>query len=247
MKRQRKTLSSLLFLLLTSCGLNEKQSGNCCGVVFDHSDTFQETKNFSVSALQGFFQLKNNPNASAYCILSSISDRRHAAILYSSLEGASVLQANSLERDRLHDSFYRSVDKNIRTLKQTKVGTKSSFVCYAIAEMLNKIATCSCRKKRVVVLGDLAENNSIFSIYTPDDILKLRTNPQEVFSIFDKEYPLPNLQGIEVIFIHQPNSTEKDEEYHFLSSFFKKYYQGHGARVSISSSFNNLPNDKQEQ
>lgn len=239
MKNKIITLSSILIFVLASCN-NNKGDGNCTGIVVDVSDTFIETKQLDGQVLPGLFKLKNDPNASAVCLVSSISDKRYTEILPANIESESTLEANSIDRKHRCDSFYHSVERNIKKIKRSGTGTEGSFVCHSIAQMLNRISLCSKEERQVFVLSDLEENSPIFSVYHPTDLHRMRTKPSEVFAFLDEEYPLNDLNGIELIFIHQPSTKAQDEMFHFLSKFFISYYSSHGAKVSVSTTLNDM-------
>lgn len=235
----RKTVNILIVLLLNSIacntGLFQKEDGACIGIVFDISDDFRKAKEINRSHLKNLFESEGTVNASATCFISYISHLRHTEIQEFRMPG-STINGNILERQKLYDTLYARIIEEIQRIHQS-VGTDASYVAFAIAEMLQKVSACKdCRSKKVIVFGDLGENTPIFSFYSKTDHQKILTAPQTVEELFDREYPLPKLDGIELVFINRTFTKNQDEAYHQAYLFFKKYYESHGARVSISTS-----------
>lgn len=236
------TIIILLALALTSCDkIIPTRTGNSVGIVVDITDSLQViNEEFTIDKLKPLFAVSKDYNASSRCVLATITDLRYTEVSISSVEDDSYFSSNIIQRDTLIKSFFHSVKKNIGIIKHKPIGTKGSFVIYAIAKMLNDIATSPIKgNKKVIVFSDLAENTSVFNIYRESDRQLLEKNPKALYKLFDKEYPLPNLKGIEIILINRPGDTREDEQYHLLSQTLKTYYQERGAQVVISASIPN--------
>lgn len=218
-------------------GLITEPKGNIVGILIDLSDTFKQVNDLSIEELKPIFAINKNPYAPSTCTIGFISSLRYTETQKFSVHGQSELTANILERKMMRDTFYANIEQHISQIKKKPIGTKGSFVCYALSKMLLEIAECKdCEGKKVIVLSDLMEHTSAFSVYDKKQYTLLKTNPEAVRQILDREYPLPPIGGIEIVFVHKPINKEQDEQFHSVSQFFKWYYGTcHKAKVSVSA------------
>lgn len=232
-------LTLLLSFFFAGCDkLIPERFGNCVGVIVDITDSLQVVnKELTIEKLKPMFAITNDYNASSRCILATITDLRYNEVSVISIKDDSYYGSNILQRNSLIKTFYQSVNENIEVIKKKPIGKNGSFVLYSIAKMLNDMAIGkNTHDKKIIVFSDLAENTPTFNIYKNFFYELMKKSPEECFKIFDREYPLPNLKGIEIIFINKPLDSKQDEQYHLLSQTLKTYYQGKGAKVTITAS-----------
>lgn len=238
MKNLNNYFLLLTLLSITSCqSFFGKQKGNCVGVLIDLTDSLQQLNSLNVQALKPLFTVEQNPFASTTCVLSCITDLRYTETRKFSISAEHEYASNIIERQRNIDSFYSQIDQAIRILKNESIGRQGSFVCYALAKMLETISSVECNGKKILVLSDAMESTSAFSVYAKTQMVMLKTNPEAVRQILDREYPLPDIRGIEIVFVHSPTNKAEDENFHAISQFFKWYYGTcHKATVSVTTS-----------
>lgn len=243
-----KTQNNILFVIttviitITACQYFTKETGNTVGVIIDCSDSFPETRReLTIEKLKPLLAVSHNPHAGSTVLFAKISSIRHNPFSIQKIEGEAAVNANILQREKLRDSFYARIEENIRSITSSPSGADGSFVLYTIAQMLQKLAaSCSdCGKgTKLLVFSDLEEHNpAVFSVYNKRHLTLLKSNPDSVYVLWDKEYPLPPTFLVEIIFIYQPGNDKKaDERYAFLSQAMKAYYQKrHGYKVAISA------------
>jgi hypothetical protein len=238
MKTMTKILIISAFLLAGCDDIISKRSGNCVGLIIDISDTLKVVNSeLTIEKVEPMFTLDQDYNSSAKCQLATINDIRYTEVSVINIEGDRLFSSNLIQRDTLIKSFYQDIEKNIKNIKNQPKGTKGSFVCYSIAKMLTDIVNCEdCINKKVIVLSDLAENTPAFNIYKEADRRLIEKNPKAFYKLLDREYPVPNLNGIELVFVNRPPDSTHDEQYHLLSQSLKTYYQDRGAKVTITAS-----------
>jgi hypothetical protein len=236
-----KTLLNLIKILvcfLASCqGFKQNKQGTGVGILIDISDSLKiNNSKLNVQAFNSEFNLKEEYTAPAFCYIATITNLRYTESSVHRIDGDRYFSSNIIERKSKILSFYKDIDSSLRKIRKQPIGSNGSFVCFAISKMLTEIAKCkTCNTKKVFVLSDLAENTEAFNAYQVSDMQQLSKNPKSIFKILDWEYPLPNLSGITIVFVHQPQTPQGDAQYHSLSQSFKKYYERKGAKVLIQT------------
>jgi hypothetical protein len=221
-------------LACVSCSFNKPKIGACNGFVFDISEQTTRKDQLDITNLKYLYEKEGSLNASAIGYLGFISDIRYTGIEEFKIPGATI-NGNVFDRQNLYNQFYTNIIRQTETIHDS-TGTRFSFVAFANAKMLHKIAGClECSERNVYIFGDLAENTEAFSIYKQEDSLLLIQSPLKVMDYFDKWYPLPDINGVEVTFVYRPSNRRIDAQYDILSRFFKDYYQRHGANVNITA------------
>lgn len=224
-------------LLCAACNnLITEPKGNIVGVLVDLSDSFLLVRDLSVNELKPLFAIENNLLAPSTCILATITHLRYTETQKFSVQGQTELTANILERKMMRDTFYAHIDQHISEIKKRPIGTDGSFVCYALSKMLWGIVSCEGSKK-VIVLSDAMEHTNAFSVYDKTQMAMLKTNPEAVRQILDREYPLPDIRDIEIVFVNLPIDKKADENFHAAAEYFRWYYGTcHKASVSVTTS-----------
>lgn len=245
MKTQNKilfTITAVITFTVTACQYFTKETGNTIGVIIDCSGSFPETrKELTVEKLKPLLEISHNPHAGTTVLFAKISSIRHNPISITRIDGAVPASSNTPQREKQRKEYYTLLEENIRSITSSPSGADGSFVLYTIAQMLQKLAaSCSdCGKGiKLLVFSDLEEHNpAVFSVYNKRHLTLLKSNPDSVYVLWDKEYPLPPTFPVEIIFIYQPGNDKKaDERYAFLSQAMKAYYQKrHGYKVAISA------------
>ena len=228
----------MITLVATLCGCkgNEKKR-DCNAILIDLTDSLTSVSEFNPSELKELFELNNDLNASSYCLLASISDKRYNRYSIRSIESQNSFEANEIERRNLRDSFFYTIQNDILKIKSESTGRHSSFICYEISNTIERLNSCvDCGQKRIIVLSDLMENSDVFSVYNSQQWKLMNKKPEEIYPILDHEYPIKNAQGIELIIKHQPLSPIEDEKFHSVYRFFERYYGMKGIKVKIDNS-----------
>lgn len=193
---------------------------------------------FSNSILP-LFSLSNDAWDGAIYRLQNLTDVSLNPIKEVHLSSANEWLANSFDRDREVQEFYRNVSGIINDSTSDTSGRPHSSIFVSISGELNYLAESKADYKVLLVYSDLMENMPDFSLYQPKDLEELNTTPDKVRSYFLKIAPLSNLKGIEVHFIYQPEGTAENSNYQLISSFYKSLLESFGAKVSISANLIN--------
>lgn len=228
----------ILTLVATLCGCkgNEKKR-DCNAILIDLTDSLTSVSEFNPTELRELFKIQNDLNASSYCLLASITDKRYNRYSIRTIESQNSFEANEIERRKLRDSFFFSIHNDILKIKSESAGRRSSFICYAISNTIERLNRCKdCGQKRIIVLSDLMENSDVFSVYNSQQWKLMNKKPEEIYPILDHEYPIKNANGIELIIKHQPLSPIEDEKFHGVYRFFERYYTMKGMKVNIDNS-----------
>lgn len=227
-----------LVLVATLCGCKgNKEKHECIAVLIDLTDSLTSVNEFNITEMRNWFNLDRDLNSSGYCMIASISDMRYNTISVRTIESQNSFEANEIERAKLRDSFLNSIHQDFLKIKSEAKGRKSSFICYAISNTIERLNECrDCAKKKIIVLSDLMENSDVFSVYNKQQWNLMIKKPVELYPILDNEYPIQRAQGIEIIIKHQPVNTLDDEKFHIVFRFFQKYYELKGISVKIENS-----------
>lgn len=183
----------------------------------DIENTLWEAKTISLSTITDYY---NNPQKTF------------------TIEEATPLMSNTHIRRAKVNNFIRSIDSAIVALSPSVSSTKNrSLVFTTIYKHLQHLSHCSATKRTLYIYSNLMENSpSGVSFYNKATYKKLTTHPDKVAEQLQKEGQLPDLTGITIYLLYYPNSTEDNERYHTIATFYTHLLEQHHATVHLSTS-----------
>ncbi|MBK9638729.1 MAG: hypothetical protein IPO63_13295 [Bacteroidetes bacterium] len=180
------------------------------------------------------FKIKENKFEGYTFRLINLSDVSLNPVLQYSIEASPMILSNEIKRDSEIKQFEDSILLNLSNSQSDTSGRSHSSVYSPIAKELTILSMIEADTKILVVNSDLMENTPKFSLYNKNTYF----NSAEVKRIFNESYPLPNLKGIEVYLIYQPNSPNTDNTYKLISQVYKELLtEKGGAEVYTLANF----------
>ena len=235
-----KTLLLLLALtqLLLGCGDSEKKPTDYLFIGIDLSDSFPMVNELNSAHIMKLLRVsKDSLYHGAIIDVAGISHLRYNRGYRATIEATCEQDANDIDRIGKLTTLSSEIDSFLNILRTTRE-TQGSHVFHAVISALNGLSAYpSCDFKRVIFLSDLRENSPVFNSYKAQELAVLKNHPEKIIALLEKHYPLTHsLNGVEVIFAHQPVSESEDEAFHLMSSVLKSYLSSKGASVRITQS-----------
>jgi hypothetical protein len=172
----------------------------------------------------------------SYGNLSDVSYNQPKTVL---LEPANHLLSNELVRNNEVRLFMDSVSHIIADAQRDSVGKAYSSIYFPLATELERLNKSNAERKIIDVYSDLMQNDFSVSLYQPDELQLIKTNPGYLKEVLEKQKSLPSLTGIEIYLIYQPEDQEQDRDWRLVSEFYKKLFEEKGAAVHISANLIN--------
>ena len=181
----------------------------------------------------GLFDLTNNAYSGAHFRFANISNVSYNVEQQVKIEATGKWLSNELDRQKEIEDFQNGVKKILADAKSDSIGRSHSSVYLPIARELIRLSQSKSGRCILIIYSDLMENTADISFYDKKTFNLLQSNSQILKNIFEKEEPLPSLEGIGVYFIFQPTTEENDTAYRVVSEFYKTLLEDKGAKVSI--------------
>lgn len=145
------------------------------------------------------------------------------------LAAENSLLNNEIERKEQVQNFQDSLAKTLDKVYPTNDSCyKSTSLFLPFARRLSNYHNDQ-RKKVVIIQSDLLENTTQLSLVKSGYLLR---DTERLKLKLEKIHPLPNMQGIEVIFLFQPKA-ENNELFESSVKFFTEWFRERGATTSI--------------
>lgn len=176
---------------------------------------------------------KNKWNIEAIFHSSTFSDVSYTNSYEIKLEAENMWLSNEFEREEKIKAFEEGITNELNS--NDSAGKRHSSIYLPLARELNRLSQSKAQQKVLIVYSDLMENSPELSFYREGTLRSLKTNPGAIKAILEKQTTLPDLTGIEVHFIYQPATTEKDNEFNIVSKFYGKLLEEKGAQVTVSA------------
>lgn len=166
-----------------------------------------------------------------------LSDVSMNQITQFSLKASPVLLSNEIARDKEVKEMKSTILAHLNNLGQDSLGRSHSSIYFPVAKELTMLGSSGSDSKVLVVYSDLMENTDQLSFYKEQGAAMLQSNPKGIKSIFESIQPLPDLKGVQVYFVYQPNSQNADVLYKRISTLYKDILTEIGAQVYIQPNF----------
>ncbi len=192
-------------------------------------------------SILNLFDLNNEKYSGNTFRFTDISDVSLNKTFEESIEPENKVLSNEFERDEKINAFKNQVAGIIANSDTEASGKKYSSVFVPMANELNRLSKSKARKRIAIIYSDLMENEKDFSFYGKKTFALLKSGQDSVKTILEKKVRIEDLTGLNIFFIYQPATPEKDRQFRVVSAFYRNLLEEHGATVAISA---NLPADR---
>lgn len=205
-------------------------------VAVDRTDTFLARP--LPDEILSLYDLKNNPYTEARFRLVQISDVDYNPVTKIHLKPTTSFSINELDRPKEVAEFGGKVKNAFNSLKEESQEKSHSSVYAPIARELQRLSESKANKRVLVIFSDLMENTDTLNFYVPETLAKLKSNSASIQNILEEQVPLPNLVGIEVYIIFEPQDYGENLDFRIASEFYKSLFKSKGAKVTIGANLN---------
>ena len=186
-------------------------------------------------ALLKFYDFSDNEWNGGIFRFTNITDVSANPVIEVSIDPANKWLSSLPQRNQNIQKFEGQVEQITTNAQQDTVGRWHSSIYLPIAREINRLSQSTANRRVLVVYSDLMENEPDFSFYSSSTFSLLQSNPEVVTKFFEQEQSLGQLNGIEVYFIYQPDSTLSDQQFNVVSGFYKNLLEAKGAKVTIEA------------
>ena len=145
--------------------------------------------------------------------------------------GGGFLLRNDRKRKEETAHFINEIKRMIGDVLSGNQERKQSEIMASFCQHLPKLAASTAEKKIVLLFSDGLQHNSDISFYEYRDKEKtLRTDYENIVSVFESECDLGDLNGIGIRIVHLPNE-QTDRLFLESFNFWKRYLTAKGATV----------------
>lgn len=230
------TILTSIAMITFIVGCNS-QEPSTTAVVTLHDITDIHIAQPDTQEILSLFDLQNKWNGGTFQSID-LTDVSYNQIKQAKLEPRNKWFTNEFDREKEIKKFTDEVVKIIINHTKFKTEKANSAIYFPIATELNKLKNIKAQRRILIVYSNLMENTANLSFYQKDGFEKLKTNPEQIREIFEKQETLETLNGIEVYFIYQPTENQSDQRFQIISRFYKKLLEDKGAKVTISANLN---------
>lgn len=221
-----------------ACGGAERRTVTDYVVLIDETDSTFSVPN--TDELLSDLRLDTNMWNGVNFTLARIADVSYTPHSSFSLsKGGSRLASNQYGRKREVDAFKAKVTTLLDSVRRDKPGKPNSSIWIPLVNELTRLANSKADHRVLIVSSDLMEHTRTVSFYDKHTFVLLRSDPTKIEERLFAESELPNLDGIEVHFVHEPKNAQEDAVFLVVSDFYKKLLEGKGATVTISANLTN--------
>ena len=220
-----------LILLLISCK-KQQPLENYVSVLHDVTDSLlaQPEVNEIMAALQLNEVEKWNGITFRYSKLNEVTYNKQSEVR---LNSTSKWLSNELDRKKEVELFKIKIRESI-TNEGMPLGRNYSSIYLS---MNNELKFLSQKKgnRTLIIYSDLMENSMSISFYDPEILERMTNQPDLIKERLIGTNKLPNLDGISIYIIYEPENIHKDQTFRIVSNFYKEMLQEQGAAVYISA------------
>ena len=231
---------ALVGVIMVSCTRTQPSQiisflGDTTEAYFKHIST-DEFKELSI--------LNRHPNASESSRIRAITELSLNPIYHYELPAVTQpMLGNEVVRRKLVTQYFTDLDSTLMILDSMNENRAGSVIYPVMAEELKLLSQAVANRKVLIVSSDLMERSFVANFYAPQTFYQLRNKRDKVIEHLQSQYPLPELSGVEVFFIYQPQTVQANVEFLAVSGMYKEMLEAKGATVQISA---NLPVNNQK-
>jgi hypothetical protein len=164
-----------------------------------------------------------------------LSDISYTPKAMAKIEVENEWSSNELARKKKIEKFKNEMKEILSNADTDSAGKNHSSIYLPIARELNMLSKSSAQKRVLLVYSDLMENDMNVSLYSKENFQMLQSNPGDFKKLLEKRLQIQSLYGVEVHFLYQPENILEDEQFKFVSEFYKNLLEEKGAQVTISA------------
>lgn len=233
-------LIAIVLLLAIACNTESKKSSTEVSLLGDITEA--QTARPEANDVLALFDLPSGKWNGAEFRFKYITDVRYTEQTKITLkEGESRLLSNSYARDKEVALFEDSISGFFDSLRFDTTGKPFSSVYAPIAEEANRLSGSTASRRLLIVYSDLMENTPELSFYDKKAQEGLKNTPEAISEALLQKVPLNRLDGIEIVFVYQPNNAADDRLFQTTAGLFKKLFTEAGATVSIVANLTAAP------
>lgn len=164
-----------------------------------------------------------------------VSYTRHSRIVLP--EGGNRLASSIYTRKKEVAAFKAQLSALMDSVHQDSTGRPYSSIYLPLAEEVGRLAEDRTSERKVLlVISDLREHMpGGISFYDPRTVALLSSDPGKIEAQFLAIAPLPELTGVEIKFAYIPKNAKDDAAFHLASGFWKRMFEEHGAKVTVTA------------
>lgn len=167
---------------------------------------------------------------------ATISDVSFTKAFSAELKGSNRWLSNEFTRATQIDYFKNGITGAIEKVNADTSARENSSVYRAIANELIRLSESPSTFRHLIIYSDLMENTVDLSFYKKDVIHALLNAPASIEQRLQDIQALPNLSGITVKIVFQPENPEQDKLFTAVSNIYTHLLEEKGAEVTVSAS-----------
>lgn len=216
--------------IVSGCGYNP---GCECGtLLLDRTDSLHAVQTVVLTDVKRLIPVEQDATLGGRLAVRTIGDVRTTQSHITEIVSHSGGGANDYLRGGECERFFESAGANLEEAKRGIHPLKKSYVVHSILAAMDDLAEApGCKRKRCIVVSDLAENSDLFSVYSQKEIDLLEHHPEQLIGKINKAYPRTlSYEGIEVFFVHE-GSMADDTRFYLMSKLLSDFLSSRSATV----------------
>ena len=225
----------LLFLLMCGCK-NQAPKSALIYTVYDATDDSRVGSELLFDAADVLAVIGAKPNSMMEVqwkntVLSDVTFNKSDFIHITSGTAAAT---NPHMRQIAWKEFAGGMDIILQTtFEQSEKGKKKTQLYYPLCTLLGEMAADPSERKLIVIQSNMVENSHILSFLGRFD--ELEEHPEKMRAKLQSQCTLPDLMGIEIYILWNPQTPEQDQRFFASASFFADWFSERGATVKIGA------------
>lgn len=226
-------LAIIAAVLFYSCTGKSPHAVEASLIIDKTEDTFLAQPD--TSAIKHLLPADNEPWQGYRFRLLAISDVDYNPVQQVEILPAFEYTSNTYDRKDQTQKFFTEIDSAFEKANSTPSGKTRSSIYIPLARELNHLAESSAKRRILIIYSDLMEFSFLTDFYKKSVMQKLENQPDELMQTFEKQVPVKDLKGIEVMIVYQPRNNEESRQFDIVSKFYSNLLQSKGAKVTIGA------------
>lgn len=228
-KKWMMIIFPLLLLSMISCkGDPETQA---LAVVIDETEEYFDK--FTIVDFNSYSLLSKNHNAGELVHIRAVNDMGVNKVYEFSVSSPpnNKWQRNEMQRYHEIEHYKDTIEYALNTISTDICKREYSYVIKAISEELNWLQKIECKRKLLIITGDLNENSPVANFYDANTFRMIKTSSVDFQKLFTNHYTIPDLSDITIHFLYTPINTIDSDRYEVVSKLYADLFVSHGAIV----------------
>jgi hypothetical protein len=164
---------------------------------------------------------------------STFSNFQNNKVITITIPAQFPLFGNPAKRKKQLQVSYKTVLDTLNHIVASDLGRPQSVIYVPMAQELNRLAAQPEHIKEAFLYTDAQENTDEFSMYRDTDVEKVKSDPERVKALFEKQVPLNSLKGVTVYLIYNPLTPFAESQFLLMANLWAAMFRAHGATVII--------------